>query len=206
MGGSDIFFVRRDLDGNWGSPENIGYPINTKGEEGMIVVSLDGKSAYYASDRPGGAGGFDIYHFDLPERARPLPVTYARAHVVDATTGYPIVAKVDFIDLKTGQSYVSRNTDSDGNALVCLPAGRDYALNVSKTNYLFYSDNFNLTGVATFEQPFTLNIEFSPLQGIPAMGKLAVQANRLYCAMCFLKQAPPVWNPNLAQNSNSSPT
>ncbi|MEZ4891489.1 MAG: OmpA family protein [Saprospiraceae bacterium] len=163
MGGSDIFYVRRDLNGEWGSPVNIGYPINTKGEEGMIVVSLDGKTAYYASDKPGGAGGLDIYSFELPVAARPRPVTYARAHVVDAITGYPVVSKVDFIDLKTGESYVSRNTDTEGNALVCLPAGRDYALNVSKTNYLFYSDNFNLTDVATFEKPFTLNIELQPI-------------------------------------------
>jgi len=163
MGGSDIFFVRRQSDGTWGVPENIGYPINTKGEEGMMVVSLDGQTAYYASDRKGGAGGIDIYTFELPERARPKPVTYARTRVVDATTGYPLVAKVDFIDLKTGQSYVATNTKTDGTAMVCLPAGRDYALNVTKDKYLFYSDNFNLTEVATFAQPFTLNIELQPI-------------------------------------------
>ena len=144
-------------------PENIGYPINTKGEEGMIVVSLDGRTAYYASDRKGGMGGIDIYSFELPEKARPRPVTYARAKVVDATTGYPVVAKVDFIDLKTGKSYVATNTKTDGTALVCLPAGRDYALNVSKDNYLFFSDNFNLTTVSTFDQPFALNIELQPI-------------------------------------------
>lgn len=173
MGGSDIFFVRRELDGTWGKPENIGYPINTKGEEGMIVVSLDGKTAYYASDRKGGAGGIDIYSFELPERARPRPVTYAKARVVDATTGYPVVAKVDFIDLKTGQSYVATNTKADGTALVCLPAGRDYALNVTKDKYLFFSDNFNLTGVATFDQPFTLNIELQPIAADSISGKIA---------------------------------
>lgn len=163
MGGSDIFFVRRQLDGAWGVPENIGYPINTKGEEGMIIVSLDGKTAYYASDRKGGLGGLDIYSFDLPEKARPKPVTYARVYVEDAASSYPVVAKVDFIDLKTGQSYVSINTKNDGSALVCLPAGRDYALNVTKTNYLFYSDNFNLTEVSTFEQPLELNIHLQPI-------------------------------------------
>ncbi len=163
MGGSDIFFVRRQLDGTWGNPENIGYPINTKGEEGMIIVSLDGKTAYYASDRKGGFGGLDIYSFDLPEKARPKPVTYARVYVEDAGSSYPVIAKVDFIDLKTGQSYVSINTKNDGSALVCLPAGRDYALNVTKTNYLFYSDNFNLTSVSTFEQPFTLHIQLQQI-------------------------------------------
>jgi len=168
MGGSDIFFARRQLDGTWGNPENIGYPINTKGEEGMIIVSLDGKTAYYASDRKGGLGGLDIYSFDLPEKARPKPVTYARVYVEDAGSSYPVIAKVDFIDLKTGQSYVSTNTKNDGSALVCLPAGREYSLYVTKTNYFFYSENFNLTAVSTFEQPFTLNIQLQRIMpGIP---------------------------------------
>lgn len=183
MGGSDIFFTRRQADGSWGAPVNLGYPINTKGEEGMMVVSLDGQTAYYATDRPGGAGGLDIYSFALPEHARPRPVTYARARVTDAVTGYPIVAKVDFIDLKTGQSYVATNTKSDGTALVCLPAGKDYALNVTKDKYLFYSENFNLTEVATFDQPFMLNIELQPINadtttGItPSAGKPVVLRN-----------------------------
>jgi outer membrane protein OmpA-like peptidoglycan-associated protein len=172
MGGSDIFFVRRQEDGQWGTPENIGYPINTKGEEGMMVVSLDGRTAYYASDRPGGAGGIDLYRFELPERARPRPVTYARIRVVDETTGYPLIAKVDFIDLKTSQSFTATNTKSDGTALVCLPAGKDYALHVSKDKYLFYSDHFNLTEAATFREPFLLNIDLQPIVQDSSSGKI----------------------------------
>ena len=163
MGGKDIYFSRRQPDGQWGAPQNLGYPINTKGEDVMLTVSLDGRTAYYATNRPGGQGRLDIYSFELPEYARPRPVTYARAKVVDAVTGYPIVAKVDFIDLKTGQSYVSALTKKDGSTLVCLPAGTDYALNVSKEKYLFYSENFNLVEAATFDQPFSLNIDLQPI-------------------------------------------
>lgn len=81
----------------------------------------------------------------------------------DAATGKPLVAKVDFTDLKTGQSYVSASTKADGTFLVCLPAGKDYALNVSKEKYLFYSENFNLAQTATFEKPFLLNIELQAI-------------------------------------------
>ncbi len=171
MGGSDIFFARRDTSGAWGNPQNLGYPINTKGEEGMLVVSLDGRTAYFASDRPGGRGGLDIYTFELPEFARPQPVTYAKAKVTNAATGYPIIARVEFTDLKTGKVFVSASTKSDGTFLVCLPAGKDYALNVSKEKFLFFSDNFNLVESATFDKPFLLDIELQPISTTDAIVK-----------------------------------
>lgn len=163
MGENDLYLVRRQADGSWGAPENLGYPINTKANEGTLTVSLDGRTAYFAANRPGGQGGIDIYQFELPAHARPRPVTYARARVKDAVTGNPLVAKVDFTDLKTGLSFVSANTKSDGSFLVCLPAGKDYALNVSKDKYLFYSENFNLVETATFDKPYLLNIELQPI-------------------------------------------
>ena len=171
MGGSDIFFVRRDSDTTWSKPQNLGYPINTKGEEGMLVVSLDGKSAYFASDRPGGKGGLDIYTFELPAFARPQPVTYAKAQVTNAATGYPITAKVEFTDLKTGKIFASANTKSDGTFLVCLPAGKEYALNVSKEKFLFFSDHFNLLESATVDKPYLLNIELQPILSAETVGK-----------------------------------
>ena len=84
----------------------------------------------------------DIYSFDLPEAARPQPVTYVKAIVKDAETGQVLSAKVDFIDVKSEQVQVSSITDAEGEFLICLPMGTDYALNVSKKNYLFYSENF----------------------------------------------------------------
>lgn len=163
MGGSDIYLTRKEADGSWGKPQNLGYPINTKGEEGMLVVSIDGKTAYFASDRPGGKGGLDLYTFDLPEFARPQPVTYAKAKVSNLMTGYPITAKVEFVDLKTGKVFVSSSTKADGTFLVCLPAGKDYALNVNKEKFLFFSENFNLVESATIDKPFLLDIKLMPI-------------------------------------------
>lgn len=163
MGGDDIFVSRKQADGTWNTPVNLGFPINTKENEGNMVTSLDGRTAYFSTQRPGGAGGVDIFRFELPEGLRPRTVTYARANVADAATGYPIVARVEFTDLVSGQNYVTSNTKKDGTFLVCLPAGHSYALNVSRKGYLFHSEHFELDSSATFLQPFNLNIELQPL-------------------------------------------
>lgn len=164
MGENDLYLVRRNADGSWGKPQNLGYPINTKANEGTLTVSLDGKTAYFAANPPGSTGGsLDIYAFDLPEHARPQPVTYARARVTDAATGNVLVAQVEFTDLKTGQAFVSAKTRADGTFLICLPAGKDYGLNVSKTGYLFHSENFNLERTASFDKPFLLEIALQPI-------------------------------------------
>ncbi len=163
MGKNDLYFTRRQPDGSWGQPQNLGYPINTKASEGTLTVSLDGRTAYFAADKPGGQSGVDIYSFDLPLAARPQPVTYVRARVTDAVSGKNLVAKVEFSEAQTNQAFLSVSTKSDGTFLVCLPAGKDYALNVNKAKYLFYSDRFNLAETATFHQPFLLDIALQPI-------------------------------------------
>lgn len=59
--GGDIFFST--LSGNtWSTPERLGANINTpKYWEGSCSLSSDGQILYFASDRPGGLGGRDIY-------------------------------------------------------------------------------------------------------------------------------------------------
>ncbi|KWW30177.1 MAG: OmpA/MotB domain-containing protein [bacterium P3] len=70
MGGSDLFVSRLQDDGSWSEPENLGYPVNTEGDESRLVVSADGRTAYFASDQLGGYGKNDIYRFELPEPVR----------------------------------------------------------------------------------------------------------------------------------------
>ncbi len=163
MGDFDIFFSRLTPDGNWGTPENIGYPINTAGNEGAVFISLDGSTAYISSTMAGGQGKSDIYAFALHEAARPRPVTFVKATVTDAATRQPLVATAEVIELSTGKVYASAMTGPNGEFLITLPAGGNYALNVSKEKYLFYSENFALTGPGTFDKPFKLAIALSPM-------------------------------------------
>lgn len=61
MGGYDVFVSYRDDRGLWGKPINLGYPINSPYDELYFSIAANGKYAYFASNRAGGAGGMDIY-------------------------------------------------------------------------------------------------------------------------------------------------
>ena len=163
MGGFDVFYARMKPDGTWGEPENLGYPINTAADEGAVFVTLDGRTAYISSTKAGGYGESDIYSFDLYEAARPNPVTYVKATVVDAVTQKPLIAKLEIVELETDKVYASAATESDGEFLVTLPVGGNYALNVSKEKYLFYSENFALDQPGTTDKPFKLDIALQPI-------------------------------------------
>src|SRR6185295_12903280 len=46
---------------DWSLPQNLGASINSASNEQHPALSPDGLSLYFSSDRPGGAGGFDLW-------------------------------------------------------------------------------------------------------------------------------------------------
>lgn len=145
LGGADIFVSRMQPDGSWGKAENLGSPINSPGEDNSVLVGPDGRLAYIGSDRPGGFGDMDLYRFELPEFARATPVGYIRGKVTDAVTGKPVEADVELFDLASGTlATAAYSVPGSGEFLVCLPRGKEYALNASAQGYLFFSRNYSV--------------------------------------------------------------
>lgn len=171
MGDYDLYYSRKAVDGTWGTPQNLGYPINTKAHEGALFVSLDGVTAYFTSDKSFEASeeeplrkrDFDIYYFELPPAARPLPVTYVKAVVKDQKTKQRLAANTEIIDVETGKVIEALPTSENGTFLITLPIGKNYALNVSKEKYLFHSENFELISSNQMSDPFLLDIELVPI-------------------------------------------
>jgi outer membrane protein OmpA-like peptidoglycan-associated protein len=174
MGGLDLFFARKDDYGVWLRPVNLGYPINTYADEITLVVNASGDLAYISSDKLGGYGKQDIYSFPLYKEAQPVKVTYFKGIVFDKTTKKRLEAKFELVDLTTGTLLTESRSDKvTGEFLVALPTNKDYAVNVSKSGYLFYSDHFGLTGENTKSKPFIKDI---PLQRI-MVGETVVLKN-----------------------------
>ncbi len=146
MGGLDIFVSTRIGENEWTEPVNLGYPINTAADENSLLVSPMGDIAYFSSDRPGGEGDLDLYSFELPKPFRPNPVSSLNGLVYDAVTKKPLYARFELIDLESEEVVVTSYSNSeDGSFLVALPFNRKYALNASKSGYLFYSDHLDLS-------------------------------------------------------------
>lgn len=76
MGGMDLYRAKRVDDSTWGEVKNLGYPINTAGEENNLIVSPDGRTAIFSSDRYGGYGNQDLYSFVMPAPVRPERITF----------------------------------------------------------------------------------------------------------------------------------
>lgn len=161
-GGDDLFLVRKQNDGSWANVENLGYPINTIGNEGSLVVAADGKTAYYASDRSDTRGGLDIYTFEMRDDIRPNKTLWVQGTVFDSTTKEGLPSAVELIDIGTGQTLVKVQTNENGNYLITLPLGRDYAFNVNRKGYLFYSRNFPFSKPSP-DSTYTIDIGLQPI-------------------------------------------
>ncbi len=61
MGGYDVFKSELKDDGTWSEPVNVGYPINTPGDERFFVLAGSGRNGYYSSSKDGGFGKHDVY-------------------------------------------------------------------------------------------------------------------------------------------------
>lgn len=147
MGKKDIFASQQISNSVWSKPVNMGYPINTNEDETHLIINAEGTKGYYASNRYGGFGGFDIYEFSIDStfKVTPNPVTYVQCIVFASDTKAKLAANVTLTDLETEQVVFQSFSDQlTGECIVPFMENRAYALSVEKAGFLFYSENVSL--------------------------------------------------------------
>lgn len=159
-GGHDLFITRLDDQDQWSKPTNLGVGVNTESDDVGFYVDALAEKAYFASARPGGFGGLDIYEMYLPEKFKPAPVSYLRGMVLDAENKSPLVARVRLVDLTTQKIIFE---DSIQQFLIPIIPGKNYALHSSRSGYLFDSRNFQPTQTE-LNNPFEVTALLSPLK------------------------------------------
>jgi outer membrane protein OmpA-like peptidoglycan-associated protein len=178
IGGYDIFFSKF-RDGDWMTPINIGYPINTKNNDLGFVVNTQGTKAYFASNKLNGKGGWDIYAIDLYKEARPEKVFLVKGQLIDDDGNALADAKLEVKNTRTeevSEGVVDAETGHYAVAVTAKNENDDFLMVVKKEDYSFSSTLIEPTE-ETFEKPIEVNFEVKPIEA----GK-SVQINDIYYA------------------------
>lgn len=162
-GATDLFFSKKQLDSTWNEPVNLGYPVNTIDDEGSLIVAADGKTAYYASEGKDSRGALDLYSFELREDIRPSKTLWVKGKVFDAKTKQGLPSSVELTDISSRKLISKVQTDEDGNYLTTLSVGKDYAFNVNRKGYLFFSENYDLSS-NKIDSVLTADIPLQPIE------------------------------------------
>lgn len=128
MGGYDIFKTYLNLkDSTWSVPENIGYPINTTGDDNHYVLSPSGETGYYALGKPDGFGDLDVYTVEPGITGTKPVVSVVKGNVL--LDNDPASAEI-LIEVPS-KNIVFRQVKSNeltGNYRITLPVGEDYKI------------------------------------------------------------------------------
>ena len=164
LGGLDIFYVKKDTAGNWGEPQNIGYPINSDADDLGLFVSTDGKTAYFASNKLEGKGGWDVYQFPLYKEARPERVLFLKGDVLDEF-GDPLIASS--IEIKSMKDKSTFEVDVDvetGRYVAAVVLERDEDVMVTvKDDFYAFNSKYVSAADEDFDSPVKLDFEMKEM-------------------------------------------
>ena len=137
VGGLDIFYIRKTENG-WGKPQNIGYPINTSGDELGLFVSTKGDIAYYSSMQN---DNWNIYGFSLYEEAQPKAVIIVKGQLTDENNQAVTDGKVEISYGASGEKMILDVNKEDGKyaAVVKINSEEPITVTLKKDNTAFNS-------------------------------------------------------------------
>ena len=141
LGEFDLYFVPLDSESGFspaGSVRNLGKPINSPDDDMALSLSSDGSHTFFASNRSGGLGGYDIYQLSqAPVTIDPLSIVHG---LVTDNNGTPLFANIQVTDLQTGNIIGNFQTEPEtGEYAVVLRRGGNYSITAEAPNHLFSS-------------------------------------------------------------------
>jgi len=161
MGSFDLFMSKKISDTIWSKPLNLGYPINTKKDELRLSIDNEGVIAYFSKEIDTNDKQ-DIYSFILPENLRPTKTLYVKSQIFTLPEKQKSTAnKISLIDIISNDTIYSQENIS--NFLICLPLGGKYALNISKENFMLYSENFSLENLSDTVSNYLIDVYLNPI-------------------------------------------
>ncbi|MBL4653487.1 MAG: PD40 domain-containing protein [Flavobacteriales bacterium] len=182
MGGYDLFKSKWDAEKQaWGAPQNLGYPINTPGDDMHFTINVGGSMGYIATWREDSRGDLDIYSVKFNgietkksviigqiNTAATIDYTGA-ANTVNKTKTTTIipVKEVELEVYDSGGELVGRyaTNPNTGNFVLILSPGK-YTVDILAENYKNASASIEVFGNGAFKTLISKNFQLES-NGIP---------------------------------------
>lgn len=147
MGGFDIFFshpIDTGIYGGWSEPENMGYPVNTPGDDIFYVPTIDNKRAYYSSFAQGSIGDKDIFMMTLPEREE-SKLTVMRGTMLDDFGKVPTGAMITITDPSNGDIVGNYQPNpKNGRYIFILPHSKTYNISYEADDFHTVTNSYKV--------------------------------------------------------------
>ncbi len=163
LGGYDIFISKKGEDGKWQEPKNVGFPINTVADELGMFVTTDGKTAYFCSNKLEGIGGWDLYSFDLHDKAQPERVLFLKGDITNSDGIMVDSVSLELKNITTNEvTQVSVNGGKYVSA-VTLEESDDVLITFNKEGYAFNSHYISSTD-EEFSGPSKMDVNIDKIE------------------------------------------
>ena len=146
MGGYDLFKSTFNPDENkWSQAENLGYPLNTTGDDKSISLTPDNRVGYISALRPGGQGDLDIYRVRFNDYEQKLTIYLGNITLGD-TLHKPkeYIANVFVVNTVTNEEFSFAPNPTNGKLVMSLPSGK-YDIVVSADGYAEVKDKLTVS-------------------------------------------------------------
>jgi tetratricopeptide (TPR) repeat protein len=156
MGGMDILMSTYDAaTKSFSKPTNLGYPLNTPEDETSLVISLDGKTAYFSSNRSDTQGGDDIYMAVFNDKA-PLAMAIYTGTVINnvdpSATVFPAIKATVTSLSGSGSSKTYIANYNTGKFKFAVSPGAKYSVKVEADGNPIFNEDLDLSAVSGYQE------------------------------------------------------
>jgi len=157
MGGYDIFVSHR-VSGGYNTPKNLGYPINTPGDDIFFTINKSGSKAYFSSERVGGYGLQDLYEIDFDEKSTII----LKGQLSAEREEIPSNALITLLNEESGNvEGLFQTYGGTGEFVLALNTNKKYTMLVEATGYVSVEKSIyygaELDGLKEVEEVVTLS-------------------------------------------------
>ncbi len=143
MGGYDIFRSHKTEFGTWTKAENVGYPINTIGNDVFYMPTADGQRAYYSCEKNPDESDSDIFLIKLNSVNR-ADITVVIGDVFLKCKNVLPDVSITVKDLDTQEEFHIKPNSKNKRFVFTAKWGKTYQIYATVNGEIIYTDQLTI--------------------------------------------------------------